>query len=188
MVPNWILLKSHWSILDCCVLVIFNEIAIIYYIKKSIEKLEDLAALYHEFFIIDEAPSQVPKENEKIRKSLTYSGKNTRGIVFILYQPQPIQAAEQQLLDKLLEHGLHIPPTEVVQCYAGDNAEYTLDELLQHFNPKVAVVWGYKQAEPHTIKQTGDMRVLYIHDVATYIPATDTKKQMWKLMQSATGA
>jgi hypothetical protein len=156
--------------------------------KESIEKLEDLADLYHEFFLIDEAPSQVPKEKEKIRKSLTYSGKNARGIVFIIYQPQPLQPTEQELLNKMLENGLRIPPAEVVQCFAGDNQEYTLDEMLQHFKPKVAVVWGYTEAEPHTIKQLGEMRVLYIHAVATYIPITETKKQMWQLMQSAVGA
>jgi hypothetical protein len=151
--------------------------------KESIDKLEDLAGLYDEFFLIEESAPVAPKEKQKIRNSLTYYGKNTRGILFIYLQSVPLKQEEHEMMKNMLERAAQIPYNDIIHCPAYKNVDYQVQEMIEELKPKLVVVWGGESTTKHKAEKDTDRVIIYNHEVSEYVNSNELKREMWQALE-----
>lgn len=151
--------------------------------KENSLNLEELAGLYDEFFLIDEALPTAPKEKEKNKKSLTYNGKNIRGILFVYVQSEPLKQEEQAMMKNMLERAAKIPYEYVAHCATYLNQAYSVEEIIQAFSPRIAVIWGGDFLPKHQAISSAECKIIYNHSIADYIANIELKREMWQALE-----
>src|ERR1043166_2178616 len=132
--PKMMLSKSQEPILDCFVLVIFIEIAIvsITHTMNAADAYIDL--LFNEFFKV--------KENEKTTEYQFY-GENKKQLLMLADRPSPgiLPDSDLALLTTIIENGLKMKLSELA-LFNLRGAAHDFEGITGYFKPSRMIIFG----------------------------------------------
>ncbi len=185
--------KSQRCILDCGVLLIFIEIAEVLLMENSINDLNELASLYDEFFIMEEANKNPPKEKEKIKNPLTFLGGYKSGFLMLYNSPGGIAEKDREMVHNLVVNAIKISWDEVGFLNLAENSDYSLSEIFAELSPQKVLSWGVSltvlgwNGIDYQVQSFGQSQILTVTAIADFHDNRDLKLKLWAGIQELLG-
>lgn len=104
-----------------------------------INELEEIKALFDEFYLIDEPLINEVKENENPIK-INFEGGNKTGLVLVF--EQSLLAADKEMIQNLIHKAMKLTMEDVALVDLSHHQGVSVDQMINIIKPKHVIVWG----------------------------------------------
>lgn len=104
-----------------------------------INELEEIKALFDEFYLIDEPIVNEVKENENPIK-INFEGGNKTGLVFVF--EQSLSAADNEMIQNLIHKAMKLTMEDVALVDLSLHQGVSMGQMINIIKHKHVIVWG----------------------------------------------
>ena len=153
-----------------------------------INELEEIKALFDEFYLIEEPFHNEVKENENPIK-INFEGGNKTGLVFVF--EQSLSDVDKEMIHNLIHKAMKLTMEDVALVDLSTQADVTLSQMINVIKPKRVIMWGtpnkFSSDKSGAIKyeliHTNGIGVLVVDVVSAFHENISLKTQLWNSIQ-----
>ncbi|MES2561015.1 MAG: hypothetical protein V4590_14815 [Bacteroidota bacterium] len=104
-----------------------------------INELDEIKALFDEFYLIDEPLTNVVKENENPIK-INFEGGNKTGLVFVF--EESLSPADKEMIHNLIHKAMKLTMEDVALVDLSQHNDVSAGQMINIIKPARMIVWG----------------------------------------------
>lgn len=104
-----------------------------------INELEEIQALFDEFYLIEEPLKNEVKESENPIK-INFEGGNKTGLVFVF--ENPLSDADKEMIHNLVHKAMKLTMEDVALIYLHTMKGVSYEQMINVINGNKVIVWG----------------------------------------------
>jgi hypothetical protein len=151
---------------------------------KMIIEVNEIRALFDEFYFIDEKLPQVAKVNEN-PPQINFQGGNTNGLVFLF--GEALSAEDNDMIQKLIHNALKIKMEEMVLVQMNSQSGISFQQVIDIIKPKQMVLWGghetFPQGAPYEVIMLSSAKLIKVDAVNRFHNDIPLKTALWNSIQ-----
>lgn len=151
---------------------------------KMIIEVNEITALFDEFYLIDEKPMIAVKESENPPK-INFEGGNAKGLVFVF--GHELTQEDSDMIHKLIHNALKIKMEDVALVNLASQKDIQLQQLIEIIKPKHLILWGDHKVFPnvslYTVSDIGNTRFVKVNEVNRFHHDVTLKTSLWNAIQ-----
>jgi hypothetical protein len=150
-------------------------------------EVDEITALFDEFYLIDEKPIETAKVNENILK-IHFEGGNGKGLVFVF--ATSLSEQDQDMIQKLIHNALKIKMEDIALVHLRNQAGIGLQQVIDIIKPQRLILWGNHPSFPNTslyeLGGIGGISFVQVDDVSKFHDNISLKTSLWNSIQQLT--
>jgi hypothetical protein len=153
-----------------------------------INELEEIKALYDEFYLIDEPLKNEVKESENPTK-INFAGGNKTGLVFVF--GNPLSEADKEMIYNLIHKAMKLTMEDIAWIDCNDVKGVTVEQMINVMNARKVIVWGAPEWVPSGVKTVNFYQIstfqhcslLHVDSVPKFLNDIPLKTTLWNAIQ-----
>lgn len=147
-------------------------------------EVNEITALFDEFYLIDEKPLQAVKESE-IPLKINFEGGNATGLVFVF--GHVLSQEDHDMIQKLIHNALKIKMEDIALVDLTTQKGIQLQQVIDIIKPKQLILWGNHETFPTTslyqVDMMGQIRLMKVDEVNRFHQDVALKTALWNGIQ-----
>lgn len=147
-------------------------------------EVNEITALFDEFYLIEEKPLQAVKESE-IPLKINFEGGNAKGLVFVF--GHVLSQDDQDMIQKLIHNALKIKMEDVALVDLTSQNGVNMQQVIEIIKPKHLVLWGNHDIFPpnalYEVSHIGQTRFIKVDEVNRFHTDVALKTSLWNGIQ-----
>jgi hypothetical protein len=147
-------------------------------------EVNEITALFDEFYLIEEKPLQAVKESE-IPLKINFEGGNGKGLVFVF--GHVLTQEDQDMIQKLIHNALKIKMEDIALVDLSSQNGIQMQQVIEIIKPKQLVLWGNHGIFPtnslYEVSNIGQVRFIKVDEVNRFHQDVALKTSLWNGIQ-----
>jgi hypothetical protein len=153
-----------------------------------INELDEIKALFDEFYLIDEPLHNEVKENENPIK-INFEGGNKTGLVFAF--EQSLSAADKEMIHNLIHKAMKLTMEDIAWVDLATIKGLSVEQMINIMKPKHVIVWGAFNWLQNTVPRINKYEIttlvntplLAVDPVSAFLDNVPLKTTLWAQIQ-----
>lgn len=153
-----------------------------------INELEEIKALFDEFYLIDEPLINEVKENENPIK-INFEGGNKKGLLFVF--EQTLSPTDKEMIHNLIHKAMKLTMEDVALFDMSGASELSLDQMINIIKPKHIILWGAHNlllkvapnSKKYDVIRHNNCSILNVDAVSAFQDNVPLKTTLWTNIQ-----
>lgn len=153
-----------------------------------INELEEIKALFDEFYLIDEPHNNEVKENKNPIK-INFEGGNKTGLVFVF--EQSLSDADKEMIHNLIHKAMKLTMEDLAFVDLSVLNEVSLSQMINIIKAKRVVVWGAQnwimqdlaQVPKYEVLKLNESSIIAVDVVSVFLTDFPLKTKLWNAIQ-----
>lgn len=153
-----------------------------------INELEEIKALFDEFYLIDEPHNNEVKENKNPIK-INFEGGNKIGLVFVF--EQSLSGEDKEMIHNLIHKAMKLTMEDLAFVDLSVSNGVSLSQMINIIKASRVVVWGAENwimqdltsVTQYEVLKLNESSIISVDTVSTYINDIPQKTKLWNAIQ-----
>lgn len=148
-------------------------------------EVNEITALFDEFYLINEKPSVVVKERENPIK-IHFEGGNGTGLVMVF--GHALTPEDSDMIHKLIHNALKIKMEDVALVNLSTQQSLQIQQVIDIIKPKQLILWGNNPVFPsapakYEVGTIGSVKYINVDEVNRFHSDVALKTSLWQSIQ-----
>jgi hypothetical protein len=144
-------------------------------------EVNEITALFDEFYLIEEKPL-IPVKESEIPLQINFEGGNGKGLVFMFGHPTTPE--DNEMISKLIHNALKIKMEDVALIQLSTQKSIQLEQVIEIMKPKHLILWGNHAMFPsgspmYTVGKIAQIPFVNVDEVNRFHLDVTLKTSLW---------